>query len=67
MEVFALRLKELRLEKDLSIAALSKAVGIGAASICRWENNEADVKGSQLLILAKFFEVSVDYLLGADK
>ena len=67
MEGFALRLKELRSEKELSIADLSKATGIGVASICRWENNKADIKGSQLIILADFFNVSVDYLLGIEK
>lgn len=64
MEKFAERLKELREEKGLSIQKLSKEVGIGAASLCRWENSRADVKGSQLIILAKYFEVSTDYLLG---
>ena len=38
MEKFAQRLKELRIDKGLSIQALSKEVKIGAASICRWEN-----------------------------
>ena len=38
MENFAQRLKELRIDKGLSIQALSKEVKIGVASICRWEN-----------------------------
>ena len=66
MKKFAARLKELRLEKGLSIFALSKATGLGVASICRWENCQSDVKGSQLVILAKFFKVSIDYLMGLE-
>ncbi len=66
MKKFAERLKELRIEKGLSIQALAKEVKIGSSSICRWENQQADVKGSQLIILAKFFKVSVDYLLGLE-
>ena len=67
MEKFAERLKELRIEKGLSIQALAKEVGIGSSCLCRWENCQADVKGSQLVVLAKYFGVSVDYLLGMDE
>ena len=66
MKVFAERLKDLRTEKGLSIKALSEVTQIGVASICRWENGKADVKGSQLVVLAKFFDVTVDYLLGLE-
>ena len=66
MEKFAQRLKELRIDKGLSIQALSKEVNIGVASICRWENQQADVKGTQLVILAKFFDVTIDYLMGLE-
>ena len=66
MEKFAERLKELRIEKGLSIQALAKEVNIGSSSICRWENCQADVKGSQLKILAKYFNVSIDYLMGLE-
>lgn len=66
MEKFAERLKELRTEKGLSIQGLSKATKIGVASICRWENQQADVKGSQLVILAKYFDITIDYLMGLE-
>ena len=66
MKIFAERLKDLRLEKGLSIKGLSDITQIGVASICRWENGKADVKGSQLVVLAKFFDVTVDYLLGLE-
>jgi len=60
------KLKGLRTEKGLSILMLSKQVGIGVASISRWENNQSDIKGDQLIILAKYFGVSTDYLLGLE-
>lgn len=66
MKIFSQRLKELRLEKGLSIQALAKQVNIGKSCICRWENNQADVKGSQLIALSKFFNVTTDYLLGLE-
>lgn len=64
MEKLAKRLKSLREEAGLSLEQLSREVGIGSSSLCRWENQQADIKGSQLKILAKFFNVSTDYLLG---
>ena len=51
-------------ESNQNNEQLSKEVGIGSSSLCRWENQQADVKGSQLIILAKFFNVTSDYLLG---
>lgn len=66
MKIFAERLKDLRLEKGLSIKELSLATSIGSSSLCRWENCQADVKGSQLVILAKYFGVTIDYLMGLE-
>ncbi|MBE5756402.1 MAG: helix-turn-helix transcriptional regulator [Clostridiales bacterium] len=66
MKIFAERLKELRLERNLSIHQLAKETKIGHSSICRWENAQAEIKGSQLVILAKFFGVSIDYLMGLE-
>lgn len=67
MEKFAERLKELREEKGLSIQRLAKEVKIGSSSLCRWENGQAEMKGSQLIILAKYFDVTIDYLLGVEE
>ena len=67
MEKFAERLKELRIEKGLSIQGLAKEVGIGSSSLCRWENQQSDVKGTQLVILAKYFGVTIDYLMGLEE
>ncbi|MCI8612511.1 MAG: helix-turn-helix transcriptional regulator [Clostridia bacterium] len=66
MEKFSERLKELRQEKGLSIQRLAKEVKISSSSLCRWENCQADVKGSQLVILARYFDVTIDYLMGLE-
>lgn len=66
MKIFAERLKELRLEQNLSIFQLSKITKIGVASISRWENGISDIKGEQLVILAQYFNVSTDFLLGLE-
>lgn len=66
MRKFCERLKELRVDKKLSINALSKLIGISDATICRWENGVNDVSGDSLIVLAKFFGVTTDYLLGLE-
>ncbi len=50
----------------MSTMALGKKIGVSDMTICRWENNVNDVKGEELAKLAKFFEVSTDYLLGLE-
>ncbi|MBQ7467213.1 MAG: helix-turn-helix transcriptional regulator [Clostridia bacterium] len=66
MRIFAERLKELRLEKKLSQSQLSKLLNIGNSSISRWENDQATINSDQLIILAKFFNVTTDWLLGLE-
>jgi len=63
---FSERLKELRQEKGLSIQGLAKEVNISSSSLCRWENGQADIKGAQLIVLAKYFAVTIDYLMGLE-
>ena len=63
---FSERLRELRLEKKLSIMDLSKEIKVGVGSIFRWENKQADIGASQLVVLAKFFDVTTDYLVGLE-
>ncbi|MCL2370775.1 MAG: helix-turn-helix transcriptional regulator [Firmicutes bacterium] len=64
MRKFSQRLKELRQEKGLSAMALGKATGLSDAAILRWENDRADPLGENIIKLAKFFDVTTDYLLG---
>lgn len=54
------------MEKGLTIQGLAKKIEIGSSSICRWENCQADVKGSQLIKMAKFFNETIDYLMGLE-
>ncbi len=63
---FAKKLKELRTERKLSYESLGKLVNISHTSIFRWENNQADITSDNLIILAKFFGVTTDYLLGLE-
>lgn len=64
MSLFGERLKELRKESGLSTMALGKIIGVSDITISRWENGKMDIVSDNLIKLAKYFEVTTDYLLG---
>ena len=64
MKEFSERLKELRLGKRLTQVELASATGLSQAAIALWENGQRVPNAQALWILADFFEVTVDFLLG---
>ena len=67
MNSFAERLKELREENGLSQRTLAKELGVSQAAIARWENQLQTPNIDIAIIVAKYFKVSTDYLLGLEK
>jgi len=61
---FATRLYELRVLNRLTQKEVGEAVGLTAKSICTIESGERKTTIDKLISLAKFFDVSTDYLLG---
>ena len=61
---FGERLKELRNEKNLSQMGLANTTGISQSAIAKWELSKTEPTASAIILLAKFFEVTTDYLLG---
>ena len=64
MKVFAERLLELRTMKKISQAALAKSLNVSYAVVCYWETDRSEPTGINLVKLADYFDVTVDYLLG---
>ena len=64
MVLFKDRLKELRIEKKISQADLGKLVNMSKMAVSHWESGHSEPSISQLIVLAQYFEVSVDYLIG---
>ena len=64
--VFGEKLKELRIEKGIGQIELAKAINVSKGIISLWENGLREPKLSNLIALAKFFEVSLDYLVGLE-
>ena len=64
MDKFSKRLKELRTEKNLSQMQLAKATGLSAGAIGFWETEKRIPNALAIITLAKYFNVTTDYLLG---
>lgn len=65
--IFAERLKDLMLDKNLnSISDLSNKINIPRPTISRWLNMTRSPQIDSLVLIAKFFDVSIDYLLGLE-
>ena len=58
------RIKELRQEKNLSQQSLAKEINVSQKAIDFWEKGINEPKASYIIQLAKYFNVSTDYLLG---
>lgn len=63
---FSIRLKELRNEKNVSQAALSKAIGVSTGCIGMLETGKREPTSNTLLLLSNYFGVTTDYLLGRE-
>jgi len=64
IKIFSERLKELRLETGVGQNKLAEDLGLSNASISYWENEKQEPSASAIFKLAKYFNVSADYLLG---
>ena len=64
MSIFNKRLKELRLQKKLSQDRLADKTGISQSAIGNWEIGKGIPAATAIIALARFFEVTTDYLLG---
>ena len=58
------RLFELRKERGLSQREAAKIFGVSQGTFNNWENSNTQPSIEQLIAIARFFEVSVDYLIG---
>lgn len=66
MEIFSERVKELRTDEGLTQIELAAKLNVTNSSVCDWERGRVETSLEMLVAIAKFFEVSVDYLLGLE-
>lgn len=60
------RIRELRLEKGLTIKVLATELNIKESTLSKYERGEREPSIEALVLLSEFFDVSVDYLVGKD-
>ena len=58
------RLKEIRKSRKISQLKLAMDLGLNQNSISRYETGEREAGYDTLILLADYFDVSLDYLLG---
>ncbi len=63
---FAGILKNLRMEKGIGQVELAKQIGVSKGIISLWENGLREPNMFSLIMLAKYFGVSIDYLVGLE-
>lgn len=64
--LFATRLDSLLKEHNLSKRALAAKIGVSATSISDWTNGKIQPTAESIYIVALYFKVSADYLLGLE-
>ena len=58
------RIRDLREDRDLSQKAIAEVIKTTQQQYSKIELGKADISGEKLILLAKFYRVSTDYLLG---
>lgn len=67
MNKFAERIKELRIERNISQRKLAKVTGYSQAAIARWEAGLQIPNIEVAIKFAIYFKVTTDFLLGLEE
>ena len=59
-----MRLKEIRTKSGISQLKLAMDLNMNQNTISRYENGERQAGYDELIALADYFDISIDYLLG---
>ena len=61
------RIRDLREDRDFSQAEIAKVIGTTQQQYSKIETGRSDISGEKLILLAEFYNVSADYILGLVK
>ena len=64
---FARNLKEIRIERSVGQVELAKSIGVSQGIISLWENGKREPTLHYVILLAKYFEISIDELVGFER
>ncbi len=57
------RIRDLREDKDLNQTQVAKMLGMSQTGYSKYETGENDIPTAILIKLARYYQVSIDYLL----
>ncbi len=63
-EIFSSRLKEIRTKNNLTLQELGKFLNVTKQTIGHWETGIRVPPLEKTCLLAEYFDVSIDYLVG---
>ena len=58
------RIRDMREDRDMNQTAVAKMLGMSQTGYSKYETGENDIPTAVLIKLAKFYNTSIDYLLG---
>ncbi len=58
------RIRDLREDRDLNQTTVAKMLGMSQTGYSKYETGENDIPTAILIKLARFYDTSIDYLLG---
>jgi len=61
---FSERFKQLRKDNELTLSALASGLKLNIRTVKRYESGEIDPSITTLAVIAEYFNVNTDYLLG---
>lgn len=61
------RIKALREDHDLTQAEVARVIRTTQQQYSKIEQGKADISGEKLVLLAQYYHVSADYILGLSK
>ena len=60
-------MKELRLQRELTQEQLAKELGIARPTLCHYEKGRLQIPNELIPKIAKFFDVTTDYLFDLER
>jgi transcriptional regulator with XRE-family HTH domain len=66
MKIVAERIRTLRAEKGIGQNQLAQDIEVSNASISYWENAKQEPSAQAVYKLARYFDVTADYILGIE-
>lgn len=61
------RIRDLREDRDLNQTQVARMLGMSQTGYSKYETGENDIPTAVLIKLARFYNTSIDYLLGQTK